>query len=306
MKEEHPIVIDDLTKDYGQGRGIFHVSFSLQRGECFGFLGPNGAGKSTTIRHLMGFCRPDSGKALLEGVEALRRPQVLSQVGYLPGEVSLPPNLTGKEFLIEQKMMHRVEDTGRLAYLVKAMGVDIHSRIKDLSLGMKRKLAICAAFFHDPDILVLDEPTSGLDPLMQDFFLDFVLKEKARGKTILLSSHIFNEVEHCSDRIGIIKDGEMMTILGRDQVLHDGRKKYRLLFSSEEEASAAQAALAASGFSALEKDEAARTYRIEEEERPAFLRRALDLSPRDIRIEKESLRELFLSYYKEDQEYRKL
>lgn len=303
---EHPVEIETLTKDYGQGRGIFDVSFSLKRGECFGFLGPNGAGKSTTIRHLMGFCRPDSGKALLEGTEAFHHPEVLENVGYLPGEVSLPPSLTGREFLIEQKMLRRVKDTARLAFLIKELGVDFRSKIKNLSLGMKRKLAICAAFFSDPEILILDEPTSGLDPAMQDFFLDLVLKEKERGRTILLSSHIFSEVEHCSDRIGIIKDGKIMTILTREEVLHGGRKKYLLSFETEEESQRAKNILQGKGYLPTTDFKNALLYVLPDDKRTDFLPLVLFLHPQDLRIEKESLKELFLSYYKEDQEYQTL
>lgn len=303
---EHPVEIETLTKDYGQGRGIFDVSFSLKRGECFGFLGPNGAGKSTTIRHLMGFCRPDSGKALLERTEAFRHPEVLENVGYLPGEVSLPPSLTGREFLIEQKMLRRVKDTARLAFLIKELGVDFRSKIKNLSLGMKRKLAICAAFISDPEILILDEPTSGLDPAMQDFFLDLVLKEKERGRTILLSSHIFSEVEHCSDRIGIIKDGKIMTILTREEVLHGGRKKYLLSFETEEESQRAKNILQGKGYLPTTDFKNALLYVLPDDKRTDFLPLVLFLHPQDLRIEKESLKELFLSYYKEDQEYQTL
>ncbi len=303
---EHPVEIETLTKDYGQGRGIFDVSFSLKRGECFGFLGPNGAGKSTTIRHLMGFCRPDSGKALLERTEAFHHPEVLENVGYLPGEVSLPPSLTGREFLIEQKMLRRVKDTARLAFLIKELGVDFRSKIKNLSLGMKRKLAICAAFISDPEILILDEPTSGLDPAMQDFFLDLVLKEKERGRTILLSSHIFSEVEHCSDRIGIIKDGKIMTILTREEVLHGGRKKYLLSFETEEESQRAKNILQGKGYLPTTDFKNALLYVLPDDKRTDFLPLVLFLHPQDLRIEKESLKELFLSYYKEDQEYQTL
>lgn len=303
---EHPVEIETLTKDYGQGRGIFDVSFSLKRGECFGFLGPNGAGKSTTIRHLMGFCRPDSGKALLERTEVFHHPEVLENVGYLPGEVSLPPSLTGREFLIEQKMLRRVKDTARLAFLIKELGVDFRSKIKNLSLGMKRKLAICAAFISDPEILILDEPTSGLDPAMQDFFLDLVLKEKERGRTILLSSHIFSEVEHCSDRIGIIKDGKIMTILTREEVLHGGRKKYLLSFETEEESQRAKNILQGKGYLPTTDFKNALLYVLPDDKRTDFLPLVLFLHPQDLRIEKESLKELFLSYYKEDQEYQTL
>lgn len=296
------ISIEGLTKDYGEGRGIFDVSFYVDKGECFGFLGPNGAGKSTTIRHLMGFSKPDRGFASIEGKDARKDRSVLANVGYIPGEVSLPNNLTAKEILVEQLLAKKVRDTRRLADLVHTFQIDLQCRGKDMSTGMKRKVAIAAALLSNPAVLILDEPTSGLDPTMQDVFLNRILEEKRRKKTILLSSHIFSEIEHCSDRIGIIKDGKLLTILEKKDILKGGSKTVVASFGEEGLFDRLLTACPFRPFD-IDRERKAVRFSISDEERGRLLSLLLSFKPLDIRIEKESLRERFLSYYREDREY---
>lgn len=190
------IEVQNLTKDYGHGRGIFDVSFSVTKGETLGFLGPNGAGKSTTMRHLMGFSKPQSGSAkILDMVCSGSYNRILKHVGYLPGEVALPEGLTGWQFIRMMQGLRHNQNEERLQYLLEKFKLDPEGNVKRMSIGEKRKLAVVTAFMDDPDILLLDEPTSGLDPVMQEIFIDFIRDEKKNGKTILLSSHIFSEVE---------------------------------------------------------------------------------------------------------------
>ena len=165
---EHVIEIKNLTKDYGQGRGVFNVSFYVDKGEVFGFLGPNGAGKSTTIRHLMGFSVPDKGETLINGINSLKERDVIMQgVSYIPGEISLPENLRGKEVIEEQMKLKGVTSTTFLDWLKKTFELDDSLYCKEMSLGMKRKMAIVCAFMNDPDVIIMDEPSSVLDPEMQ-------------------------------------------------------------------------------------------------------------------------------------------
>ena len=209
-EDNREVVIDvsHLTKDYGYGRGVFDVSIKVHKGECYGYLGPNGAGKSTTIRHIMGFAKPTKGKITIFGQESFNNTEkVLKNVGYLPGEPSLPAGLDGMGFLRMMQDMRGERNDERLDYLLKLFALDPNVDVKSMSLGEKRKLAVVAAFMNDPDVLILDEPTSGLDPVMQQVFISFILEEKKRGKTILLSSHIFSEVDATCDTISIIKDG---------------------------------------------------------------------------------------------------
>lgn len=180
---EKVIEVKNLTKDYGQGRGVFDVSFYVNKGEVFGFLGPNGAGKSTTIRHLMGFSVPDSGETYINGHSSLyKRNITMRNVSYIPGEVALPLNLTGQEVIDEQKELKGVVDDTLLNWLIDIFEVDLSLLCKEMSLGMKRKLAIVSAFMSDPDIIIMDEPSSGLDPEMQEVFVELIKLEKEEEK----------------------------------------------------------------------------------------------------------------------------
>lgn len=227
--------VESLTKNFGHGRGIFDVSFEIQKGEVFGFLGPNGAGKTTTIRHLMGFTNPDKGHAFINGKDCSKKHhEILADVGYLPGEIALPDGLSGWEFLRMMQKMKGSQNDERLNYLLKKFELDPTGSTKRMSLGVKRKLGVVAAFMHDPSILILDEPTSGLDPVMQEAFIEFMKEEKERGKTILLSSHIFNEVDATCERIAIIKDGQIVSTVLADEIRHNDKKTYEVTFASAE------------------------------------------------------------------------
>ena len=234
-KEPVIIDVDHLTKDYGYHRGVFDVSIKVHKGECYGYLGPNGAGKSTTIRHIMGFSKPQKGTIKVLGIETFgNTDKILGKVGYLPGEPSIPAGLTGWGFIKMMQDMRGEENQERLDYLLKLFKFDPSPNVKEMSLGDKRKLAVVAAFMNDPDVLILDEPTSGLDPVMQLVFIKFVVEEKKRGKTILLSSHIFSEVEATCDKISIIKDGVHVSTFDADQVKNIDTKVYVLTFRDKE------------------------------------------------------------------------
>ena len=226
------IEVKNLTKDYGSGRGVFDVSFSISKGEVYGFLGPNGAGKSTTIRHLMGFSKPDSGQTFINGYESFNSySQMLKEVGYIPGEISFPAGLTGYGLLKMELDMKGANKQNRLDEMLSYFELDNASLsvdTKHMSLGVKRKLAIVIAFMNDPSILILDEPTSGLDPKMQEKFINLIVDEKNKGKTILLSSHIFSEVDATCDRIGIIKDGKIVSEFKANDLKHARNKLYEV------------------------------------------------------------------------------
>ena len=229
------IEVSHLTKDYGHGRGVFDVSLKVEQGVCYGFLGPNGAGKTTTIRHLMGFSKPQSGSTFILGCDSWKcADELKNSVGYLPGEIAFPKGLTGTEFLDMQMKLRRVKDEAYKNELLERFQLDPSMRVEKMSLGVRRKLAVVTAFLHDPDILILDEPTSGLDPIMQQNFIDFILSEKKRGKTILLSSHIFHEVDACCDRISIIKDGRIVADFVADELKNRSTKIYRISFSDKD------------------------------------------------------------------------
>ncbi|MGN6712605.1 ABC transporter ATP-binding protein [Anaerocolumna jejuensis] len=226
------IEVNNLTKDYDHGRGIYDVSFEVNKGETLGFLGPNGAGKSTTMRHLMGFAAAQKGSAKILGMESRKEyAKILAHVGYLPGEVALPEGLNGTGFINMMQGLRKAKDQGRLEKLLDIFSIDLQQNVKRMSIGEKRKLAVVAAFMNDPDILLLDEPTSGLDPVMQEKFIEFIKEEKKRGKTILLSSHIFAEVEALCDRIAIIKEGKIVSVVEAAEVKHGLRKIVEITFN---------------------------------------------------------------------------
>ncbi|KOS62118.1 ABC transporter ATP-binding protein [Lysinibacillus agricola] len=223
------ISLQHVTKDYGHGRGIFDVSFNVEKGTVYGFLGPNGAGKTTAIRHIMGFSKPQQGIVTVNGLDSWTNASTIQEkLGYLPGEVALPENLSGEQFIQMMMDLRKVKDDTHCKKLIDFFELDASGKIKRMSLGMKRKLAIVTAFMHDPDVLVLDEPTSGLDPIMQQRFIDFVKEEKKRGKTILLSSHIFTEVDATCDEISIIKDGHLISSFNKQELLKMTEKVFNL------------------------------------------------------------------------------
>lgn len=235
MTDEVIIEVTNLTKDYGYGRGVFDVSIKVHKGECYGYLGPNGAGKSTTIRHIMGFSKPQIGSTKIFGIETFgHTDEILNRVGYLPGEPSIPAGLDGAGFIKMMQDMRGEANKERLAYLLDLFKLDPKQNVKEMSLGDKRKLAVVTAFMNDPEVLILDEPTSGLDPVMQQIFIKFIIEEKKRGKTILLSSHLFNEVDATCDNISIIKDGKHVSTFNAEKIKNTDVKTYVLEFKDNE------------------------------------------------------------------------
>ena len=229
------IEIRQLTKDYGNNRGIFDVSLSVKKGEVFGFLGPNGAGKSTTIRHLMGFIQADQGSCQINGLDCLRdHARIQQALGYLPGEIAFMDDMTGIEFIKFMAKMKGMTDLTKAYELMERFELNPQGKIKKMSKGMKQKVGIICAFMHDPELLILDEPSSGLDPLMQNRFIELVLEEKQRGKTIFMSSHIFEEIERTCDRTAMIKDGRLISIEELQTLKASKHKTYQIMFATEE------------------------------------------------------------------------
>jgi len=207
------IETENLTKYYGKIKGVEDLSFSIEKGEIFGFLGPNGAGKTTTIRTLLGFLKPTGGKAFIFGKDIEKEIEEIKEMtGYIPGELNLYGNLTAKDFLNYFGKLRKNFDEKKLKELLEIFEVPLDRKIKGYSRGMKQKLGIIQAFMHNPELVMMDEPTSGLDPLLQKKFYDFLREEKKEGKTMFISSHILTEVEKISDRVGVIKEGNLIAL----------------------------------------------------------------------------------------------
>ncbi|HEU5140116.1 MAG TPA: ABC transporter ATP-binding protein [Bacillales bacterium] len=290
--------IQNLTKVFPNGRGIFDVTFSVEKGEVFGFLGPNGAGKSTTIRHLMGFMKPAKGTSAINGLDTWKDAADLQKsVGYLPGEIAFLEGMNGLAFLNVLSGMRGMKDPSRRDQLIERFQLDARTPIRKMSKGMKQKVGIVAAFMHDPDILILDEPTSGLDPLMQRIFIELILEEKQRGKTILLSSHSFQEIERTCDRAGIIKDGRLIAV----EDVHDLQTMQRRVFEVTVEGQTDLQTLKHSDLNIEEED----GYRLEiavQGDYDHFLDVLSGCNVRNLDIHTQSLEEIFMHFYDKEGE----
>lgn len=290
------IEVSGLTKDYGGGKGIFDVDLKVEQGEIFGFLGPNGAGKTTTIRNLLGFIKPDDGQVKINGMDCFSEAAEIHQsLGYLAGELAFFDDLSGKQMIQFVAELKGVCGQNRIDELMERFGLNPQGRIKKMSKGMKQKIGIVCAFMNDPDIIILDEPTSGLDPLMQNEFVELLLEEKKKGKTIFMSSHIFEEVERTCDRTAIIKDGKIVTIEDMVSLKAKKQKSFVVTFDSEAEA----------------KRFAAEPYEITRREGntvtvlltggiDGLLKTIAGYEVRDLDVKASSLEEIFLRYYGEE------
>ena len=205
------IAVEDLVKSFGSTRALDGLTFGVETGEVHGFLGPNGAGKTTTLRILLGLVRADSGRVSLLGGDPWRNPVALHRrLAYVPGDVALWPNLSGGEVIDLLGRLRGGLDERRRAALLERFELDPTKKARSYSTGNRQKVALIAALASDVELLLLDEPTLGLDPLMEAAFRDCIADERARGRTVLLSSHILAEVEAVCDRVTIIRSGRVV------------------------------------------------------------------------------------------------
>jgi ABC-2 type transport system ATP-binding protein len=222
------IELDGLTKDYGEVLANDGLTFTVDRGEVFGYLGPNGAGKTTTIRMLLGFIKPTAGTASVldhsihderELIEAKRR------IGYLSDEPGFDERSTGREIL---DLHGSIKGNERSGELLELFDPPLERPVREYSRGNVQKLGIVTTFMHDPDLVILDEPTSGLDPLMKQRFAEFLRTEQDSGVTVFFSSHILSEVRRLCDRVGIIRGGELVDIEPVETLLKRSGKVVRV------------------------------------------------------------------------------
>ena len=226
------VKVSNLTKFYGKTKGIEKVSFEIHEGEIYGLMGPNGAGKTTTLRSMLNLISSNSGKTNILGkdVNELSSKEI-SHISYLPAEFEMYSNLTGKQYLTYISNLRKAK-TNKITLLSDQLDLDLNKKINTLSKGNKQKIGIVQAFMNSPKLAILDEPTSGLDPLKQQEFQNIVKEQNKEGCSVLLSSHILNEIEDLCEKVGIIKDGTLITSEQISALKNKTIKKYEVTFEN--------------------------------------------------------------------------
>lgn len=294
----HIIELEHVTKDYGNGKGVFDVSFSVKKGEVFGYLGPNGAGKSTTIRQLMGFIHPQAGRCQIFGKDCFTQASgIQSKIGYLAGELAFMEDMTGKKFLKFMADMKGIRDLSRMEELIQRFELNPQGKIRKMSKGMKQKVGLVCAFMGNPKAVILDEPTSGLDPLMQNRFVELILEEKKKGTTILMSSHIFEEVEKTCDRTAIIRGGRIVAVEDMQSLSQKRKKVYTVTLPDPETAERLERE---SGLNMIGRT-GNRVQLLVKSQVPETLEKLAKYQPIDLDIKTQSLEELFMHFYGEEE-----
>lgn len=238
MINENETVIEmkNLTKDYGEGRGIFDINLEIKKGEMIGFVGTNGSGKTTTIRNILGFVKPTSGSVKVLGMQSWKNAsEIAKHVGYVPGEIAFPDLPTGTTFLKSQAGFLELEDMSYANELIEKLQLDPRANLKRMSKGMKQKTALVAALMNNADIIVLDEPTTGLDPLMRVEFLKIIKEEHKKGKTIFMSSHMFEEMEKTCDRVALINNGRIVDVVSMNDILNRPVNDFKIEFNNKKD-----------------------------------------------------------------------
>lgn len=230
------IELHNLTKDYGEKKGIFNLNLNIEKGEMVGFVGTNGSGKTTTIRNILGFIKPTSGSVFVNGLSSWEHSaEIAKMIGYVPGEIAFPDLHTGTEFLKSQAEFLHLKDMSYANELIERLQLDPSANLRRMSKGMKQKTALVAALMNDAPIIILDEPTTGLDPLMRQTFLDIIKEEHKKGKTIFMSSHSFEEIESTCDKVVLINNGHIIDICSMNEIRNRPQVEFKIEFYKAED-----------------------------------------------------------------------
>jgi ABC-2 type transport system ATP-binding protein len=294
------ISICGITKQYGKLRAVNNLNLEVNQGEILGFLGLNGAGKTTTIRILLDLLRPTGGQAFIFGHDCQADGlEARSNIGYLPGEMGIYSDLTGREVLdLLGGLTGRAVDKkhrGKLQERLDLPDSDLRRRLREYSTGMKRKLGLIQAFQADPLLLILDEPTEGLDPLMQESFYGLLADAKQRGRTVFMSSHVLSEVDRVCDRIAILRNGELVLLSAVDESLRLATRRVRVLFTEDVDLTAALPA----GNEIVDRGPRVWNLKVDGALGP-LLRTIAALPVKDLEIEEPKLEDVVMKYYRED------
>jgi ABC-2 type transport system ATP-binding protein len=299
MLDVAAISICGISKQYGNLRAVNDLHLEVAEGEILGFLGLNGAGKTTTIRVLLDLLRPTGGRAFIFGHDCQAAGlQARSNIGYLPGEMGIYSDLTGRAVLdLMAGLNGRTVDNKHRCELQERLDLpdsDLRRRLREYSTGMKRKLGIIQAFQADPPLLILDEPTEGLDPLMQESFYSLLADAKQRGRTVFMSSHVLSEVDRVCDRIAILRNGELVLLSAVEESLRLATRRVRVLFAENVEL--------ATGLPPGNQivDNGPRVWNLKVDGALGPLLRVIAALPvKDIEIEEPKLEDVVMKYYRE-------
>ncbi|HKA49077.1 MAG TPA: ABC transporter ATP-binding protein [Candidatus Dormibacteraeota bacterium] len=290
------IVTENLSKRYGSVRALVDLDLSVDCGEIFGFLGPNGAGKSTTIRLLLGYIRPTSGRAAILGLDTQRQHiEILRRVGYLPSYAVFEEVVTGLQALDDLAGVAGTKPSRRaeICEWVRLDDATLRRKVRDYSKGTRRKLGVVQALQHDPEVVIMDEPTEGLDPLVQHSFYAMLEQLRQEGKTIFFSSHVISEVERVCDRVAIIRQGSLVTVEHISTLVARRQRHVEARFHGP-----APDLSSIPGVTNVFVDRDTVTCRFAGDVRP-LLQHLVTLQVRDLTIEQARLEDVFLELYGE-------
>ena len=287
-----------LSKTYAGGvRALSELDLRVERGEVFGYLGPNGAGKSTTIRILLDLIRPTAGGASLLGLDSRREGvEARRQVGYLPGDLRLYDRLTAREQLDSLARLRGGVDAKLRDQLCERFGVVLDRPIRQLSKGNRQKVGVVQAFMNRPQLVILDEPTSGLDPLLQAEFRELLRETAADGRTVFLSSHSLDEVQHVASRIGIIRSGRLVDVDSVERLRERALRHVTIAFAEPVEARVFESL---DGVRVEGGDERSIRLSAPEPALDAIVKEAARHQVVDLVSEPADLEEIFLEFYEE-------
>ena len=238
MTDQIAIHTEGLTKHYGDVKALVDLDLDIHPGEVFGFLGPNGAGKTTMIRTILDEIRPTAGKASILGMDShVQSVEIRNHIGYVPGDLAMYPNLTGRDTLTYFANLRGGVDWGVIDELAERLDADLEKKVGDLSSGNRQKVGLIQAFMNKPEGLIMDEPSSGLDPLMQREFQKMMREVATDGRTVFLSSHTLSEVQRVADRVGIIRHGHLIAVEGVADLRSKAIRTVNLFFDKPVESS---------------------------------------------------------------------
>lgn len=301
MTEQLAIQTHGLIKNYGNVRALRGLDLEVRQGEIFGFLGPNGAGKTTTIRCMLDLIRPQGGTLRVLGYDPQVDPMAIRvRSGYIPGEFHLDENMTGQGALTYfDSLRGGIVDWGYVNRLAERLKADLKRPIRNLSHGNKQKIGVIQALMHQPELLLLDEPTTGLDPLIQQEVLRLLREARTDGATIFFSSHIINEVETLAERVAIIRQGIVVEVVEVAKLQERALRRIHIRFSIPVDY---QPILQLPEVELLGKGDQTGLLLQVKGDMDQLIKTLAKYPVADFETQRPSLEEIFLAYYKNDQE----